>query len=963
MNHLPMEVHLKISSYLSLNQLADCRLVSHSFKVWAEVNMQLITHLQLRSNLSKKDVKYELRDDWDETVEEEMKESYFQHTFLSKPFVTAVVATRYPTYRAGSRFYAFLGKSCPNLQVLRMNDFTFSCEDLTLLTPELQFFICKDFTPGRSASIVAHTLDQLPNLKGFISSDDDRVSDPECINSLNRQILQLNRPGCVIGSEEALDEETVELLARGGTKCLRFRRKKSDSPSFSLSQSLAESLVELSVNFAPTSTFCSFALPNLLYLTICCDEQEWPAIDPNAFVSTPNLKCLTWAGVIAVQNLEYLINFIHSFNQLRVLHVTLIGYDDADGDDEDEDEDQDDLSQEKVKISLPTTLEKCIFKTSKHLELVNYYSTSLKYLLAQGMASFSFVCPNLKVLISWGIELDPASLSRLVNSLSHCVQLTRVSLVFDKIHESVALQPLIDMFYRMTGLTHLNLSQPFFNDNDADYDDDDCPTDSICFEPQKFPSLGNLQLDLPRTKIIFHLSDLFTRCQLTRIESSSSVELQSPNKSYSVYGGDIEVLYNEQLDKLVRANLLQRADEIELSLVQSEDTSGSQDLQCFPLHGDSETVSFSTWLLGLVNSHSNSGETEPGREKEEAALDIILPPALKQLDLHMASSPSNSLCFYSSTLEHLSISHIRQLRFHLPSLRKIQLVSWLEPLDDILVAQLDALTSMSFCYGLNKHPSVAVIESQLKTISKLKQLTTLEFSSPFNWPEDLGCVRIRQEDLPSVKRFTWTLPVSFEFYPEDKFTELIVDGDYFIEFRNKEQGYKYEFYTDSFYYTWSIELPQSGMAQLSHLDFSRAPFWYSYSGNLYLQLVERVTRVKHIEILLKEPREASHNSLDKKCQAQVNVIVEWLSSLITLTKFRGYMSQTHLNQFLRWTRTAGPLELVITKDLVLRGTCLDEGLHRTVNELMKRKVISEFSHPAKCDCRADCLIKSQPGHG
>ena len=38
MNHLPLEVNLEISSYLSLNQLADCRLVSHSLKALEEFN-------------------------------------------------------------------------------------------------------------------------------------------------------------------------------------------------------------------------------------------------------------------------------------------------------------------------------------------------------------------------------------------------------------------------------------------------------------------------------------------------------------------------------------------------------------------------------------------------------------------------------------------------------------------------------------------------------------------------------------------------------------------------------------------------------------------------------------------------------------------------------------------------------------------------------------------------------------
>ena len=118
-----------------------------------------------------------------------MKESYIRHTFFSKPFVTAQIQSR--QNRTGSKFYFSSGKFCPDLQVLQMEHSNFSHENLVLLGCKLQFFTCRDFSPGRSARIAPFLLTQFPNLKGFISFCE---SDDRYINSLNKELLQLNRP-------------------------------------------------------------------------------------------------------------------------------------------------------------------------------------------------------------------------------------------------------------------------------------------------------------------------------------------------------------------------------------------------------------------------------------------------------------------------------------------------------------------------------------------------------------------------------------------------------------------------------------------------------------------------------------------------------------------------------------------------------------------------------------------------
>lgn len=251
-------------------------------------------------------------------------------------------------------------------------------------------------------------------------------------------------------------------------------------------------------------------------------------------------------------------------------------------------------------------------------------------------------------------------------------------------------------------------------------------------------------------------------------------------------GRCVYVLSNEQMDKL-----------IDLTLQPGSNSTG-----------DTETVVFPSWLFAL-NSIMGSRETQDEAE-------LVLSPELKQLNLHLASL--DSLRLSSSTLQCLSISHVNRASFDLPSLRVIQLNDCLNPIDDTLPMQLNRLSSMSFHFD-HSAPSVAVMESHLKMASKLEQLTTLEFSSPYNCPEFLKSIRIRQKDFPSVKKFIWAVPISFVFCPEDKFTELKVHTSSSFEFLNKEQGYEYKFDVSGLVHT-SIELPQGGMAKLSHLQFS-----------------------------------------------------------------------------------------------------------------------------------------------
>ena len=252
--------------------------------------------------------------------------------------------------------------------MLQTEHFDFSLKNLVLLGSKLQFFACEKFFGG-SERTASSLLDQFPNLEDFTCSC---FSDWNYVNSINNTLRQLR------GEESSAFTHPQESFT-------------------SASSSLAESLIELSVDCLSTVKFCPFTLPNLGYLVID-DLLGCPAINSTALASAPNLRCFTWQGRVDIQNLKYLMNF----NQLIVLHVPImfIEYN----------------VHDKRTISLPTSLEKlnCNILFGS-LEFVGHSSVSLEHLASRGTATFSLVCPNLKVLICDVIVLDQTSLPRLVH--------------------------------------------------------------------------------------------------------------------------------------------------------------------------------------------------------------------------------------------------------------------------------------------------------------------------------------------------------------------------------------------------------------------------------------------------------------------------------------------------------------------------------------------------------------------
>ena len=144
------------------------------------------------------------------------------------------------------------------------------------------------------------------------------------------------------------------------------------------------------------------------------------------------------------------------------------------------------------------------------------------------------MCPNLKVLTCRGFRLSSKSRPQLLNSLSKSIKLVELSLDLwsSRSRNAVPLQQLIDLLSSMTQLSHLKLS--FMGGDDSEDTSED---DTIHFEEKKFPLVRRLDLRLPTTAIILHLSNSFSRTA-----RSDGLLLKSPDKIYSVDGYRVECL-------------------------------------------------------------------------------------------------------------------------------------------------------------------------------------------------------------------------------------------------------------------------------------------------------------------------------------------------------------------------------------------------------------------------------------
>ena len=297
MEQLPLDVHLEIFHYLSLNERVNCRFVSRSFKNSVEISLRGITHLIL----------YQVSPGEGREFEEKMDESYIGERFLSKPFVEAHFKKKINfSKKIDLVFYVFLHQFCCNLQVLRMNQFNLTYGSLLHLPAKLQFFTCYDLIVSQSKlhRWPASLLSRFPNLEAFDTTC-RHSKQGYLMDTFTKAQLSSLSPICEIHlpKEGTPDEETLHLLSRGGTKFLDVRSGLSVNASFSISHPLAETLVALSIEFVSTNEFCPFPLPNLQYLTMT--KQVFPtSVDNCRKTLTPNLRSFTYKGTLNSRSLN-----------------------------------------------------------------------------------------------------------------------------------------------------------------------------------------------------------------------------------------------------------------------------------------------------------------------------------------------------------------------------------------------------------------------------------------------------------------------------------------------------------------------------------------------------------------------------------------------------------------------------------------------------------------------------------
>ena len=487
MDSVPVNVHLQILFHLSLNEIAECRLVTRSFKQVFEESLKHVTCI------SAGDEK-----EWSKSHSEGKDLSYIRQTFFSKPFIKAHIQVE-SSKRVYSRFFKFLAKFCPNLRVLRMHGDELSCRQLLLLPPRLEFISCDNlsFRPRKTAKHVQSLCAHLPNLQGFIYYYPHfRLISDETATQVSKELLRLNRPICQICRPRGMDEELVQLLARGGIKYLHMCKKKRFLPSLSISQPLAESLVGLSLDFFPTGKHCSFSLPNLLFLEVAGHEQRTAIARIESFLSTPNLTHFIFRAETSREDFCRLMDNIHSLHKLRLLALDFTFIQDTNSD--------------IPLISLPHNLHSLTVETDRPFRFSDDSSLSLKRFWCSDISELHFDFPNLE-LLSCETKLSP----QLLESLSKCGKLRTVKFKLRTTDDSVSLQPLVDLLCSMDHLQMLSLSCS-------------SKTPTIHLELHEDHSLTDLRFKLLETELVLHLFGLFRFLQFRQPDSPNFLDPFSP---------------------------------------------------------------------------------------------------------------------------------------------------------------------------------------------------------------------------------------------------------------------------------------------------------------------------------------------------------------------------------------------------------------------------------------------------
>ena len=250
------------------------------------------------------------------------------------------------------------------------------------------------------------------------------------------------------------------------------------------------------------------------------------------------------------------------------------------------------------------------------------------------------------------------------------------------------------------------------------------------------------------------------------------------------------------------------------------------------------------------------------------------------------------------------------------------------------------------------------IQSLIQVTTSLIKLEELELYYCSSGERKIdGRVTVKNSDLVSLKKFHWSLPLDIAFYPDGKFTCVRFGGTNFNERASLSSNYggsfqlkqgisfRYEVGSDDARYefcnldAYTLTLDKaSSLDQVKHFEVLSS-FKYNVAG-----FKEILKRLNNIETVLFEN---FPNSED---------VFSWASSLPSLREFVGCgFDEKKVLELLSNLKTSGPLKLTIAR----RPTrTISHKVHRLLNELREKEIVSEFHSNWQCNCVDVCWISN-----
>lgn len=454
---LSFDAWVELLSYVDVNDRLNCRLVSREIKRSADASLRSITHLRMVRIYG-----------WEIDTP-----PYFEDLFLSKPFIE-VVAPRYHEER--DMFFSFIGKFCPNLQVIDAFDYSFTLENLSKVAANLQYF--RSYTVCLPLEFNEETLQSdfspFEHLQAF-------DIDVEWVNasltmSFNRHLLKRNLPILrIIASKDApTDDETCKLMLRKTVSSLHLHVWKTNEKINDLFLDfLAENLVEISLERLSIYVLGRRHFPNLLYLKIKYDSNIPAAI--TELPSCPNLRrfhhechhefhqeCITSSD-------DRLLTWLSLQEKLKTIRL-----------------DHRSRDKQLVKFAPPPNLERLIVENKIHADRslkLDSTSESMKFLICHGFSICEFELTNLKIFNA----INNILTVELIDSLSKCLKLQTLEL-FTNEAEVLNLQSLIDHFAKLSCLEHVDIKikGPSYHDQTI-----------VTLKQEYFPKVNTFNLKVP----------------------------------------------------------------------------------------------------------------------------------------------------------------------------------------------------------------------------------------------------------------------------------------------------------------------------------------------------------------------------------------------------------------------------------------------------------------------------------